>query len=107
MTYIDPHVTLGLRRGASAAEVNLQHFQILRDPDFLFEWSQLTMNPFLNKQIKDAYRRLCLQHHPDLCPPAQKAAAERYFKEISSAYQQLSRRTFLLISTAYALLHSI
>lgn len=48
-------------------------------------------------QIKDAYRRLCMQHHPDLCPPDQKLVAEKYFKEITEAYTRLSRRTLFTI----------
>ncbi|KAH7621752.1 hypothetical protein Ndes2526B_g02567 [Nannochloris sp. 'desiccata'] len=43
-------------------------------------------------EVKDAYRRLCMQHHPDLCPPDQKLAAEKYFKEITEAYTRLSRQ---------------
>ena len=37
-------------------------------------------------QIKDAYRRLCKLHHPDLVPMEQRARAEQYFKELNQAY---------------------
>lgn len=40
-------------------------------------------------EIKKAYRRLALQHHPDRVPAAEKAEAEEKFKEITEAYQVL------------------
>lgn len=40
--------------------------------------------------IKQAYRRLVMQHHPDRVPPEKKPAAEEQFKEISEAYAVLS-----------------
>jgi curved DNA-binding protein CbpA len=44
-------------------------------------------------QIKDAYRKLCLQYHPDLCTNNDsRAVAEVCFKEISAAYAALSRK---------------
>lgn len=44
-------------------------------------------------QIKDAYRKLCLQYHPDLCiNNNDRAAAEVCFKEISAAYAALTRK---------------
>ena len=39
-------------------------------------------------QVKAAYRKLCLQHHPDLCPPSQRAEAEQAFKSITDAYSR-------------------
>lgn len=44
------------------------------------------------KEIKAAYRRAALQFHPDLCDdPARRAAAEAHFKDLSAAYQRLTR----------------
>ncbi|MCX5795552.1 MAG: J domain-containing protein [Elusimicrobia bacterium] len=40
--------------------------------------------------IKHAYRRLAKQHHPDLHPEQDKAAASMKFKEINEAYEVLS-----------------
>lgn len=41
------------------------------------------------KEIKAAYRKLARQWHPDLRPPAEKAAAEEKFKRINEAYEVL------------------
>lgn len=41
-------------------------------------------------QIKQAYRRLAKQHHPDLHPEMNKARAGDRFKEINEAYEVLS-----------------
>ena len=41
-------------------------------------------------QIKQAYRKQCMQHHPDLCPPEKRAQAEIAFKQISEAYAKLT-----------------
>ncbi len=42
------------------------------------------------KAIKDTYRKLARQHHPDLqTAPAKKKAAEEKFKEINEAYEVL------------------
>ena len=41
-------------------------------------------------EIKKAYRKAALQHHPDKVPPEQRAKAEHKFKEISKAYEWLS-----------------
>ncbi len=40
--------------------------------------------------IKKAYRKLAREHHPDMVSQADKAAAEKRFKEINEAYQVLS-----------------
>jgi molecular chaperone DnaJ len=40
--------------------------------------------------LKRAYRRLALKHHPDKNPAADRSAAEDRFKELSEAYQILS-----------------
>jgi hypothetical protein len=40
-------------------------------------------------QVKEAYRRLCKQYHPDLVAPAQQATATLRFKEVIEAYQLL------------------
>lgn len=39
--------------------------------------------------IKKAYRRLAMQHHPDRVPPHEKQAAEEKFKQITEAYEVL------------------
>jgi len=44
-------------------------------------------------EIKEAYRRLALQWHPDRVPPEKKKEAEEKFKEISEAYAVLSDDT--------------
>mmetsp|Transcript_14694 Transcript_14694/g.27904 ORF Transcript_14694/g.27904 Transcript_14694/m.27904 type:complete len:242 (-) Transcript_14694:485-1210(-) len=41
------------------------------------------------KEIKDAYRSLAKQWHPDRIPEGKKEMAEKKFKEISEAYQTL------------------
>ena len=41
-------------------------------------------------QIKTAYRKLAMQHHPDRVPEDKKKEAEEKFKEISEAYAVLS-----------------
>jgi DnaJ-class molecular chaperone len=42
-----------------------------------------------DKEIKEAYRKLCLKYHPDRNPD-NKEEAEKRFKEISEAYRILS-----------------
>ena len=42
------------------------------------------------KEIKEAYRKLCLKYHPDRNPSGNKDEAEKKFKEISEAYRMLS-----------------
>ena len=42
------------------------------------------------EEIKKAYRRMALRHHPDRVQPEQKKEAEEKFKEISEAYEVLS-----------------
>ena len=41
-------------------------------------------------EIKKAYRKLALQHHPDKVPEGERDGAERKFKEIAKAYEWLS-----------------
>lgn len=41
-------------------------------------------------EIKQAYRKLAREHHPDMVKDGDKAAAEQRFKEINEAYQILS-----------------
>jgi len=41
-------------------------------------------------EVKGAYRKLALKHHPDRVPAEQKKEAEEKFKEISEAYAVLS-----------------
>ena len=40
--------------------------------------------------IKRAYRKAALQHHPDKVPPSERTKAEHKFKEIAKAYEWLS-----------------
>jgi len=42
------------------------------------------------EDIKKAYKKLALKHHPDRVPEGEKAKAEEKFKEISEAYAVLS-----------------
>lgn len=42
------------------------------------------------EEIKQAYRKLAREHHPDMVKDGDKAAAEQRFKEINEAYQILS-----------------
>lgn len=41
-------------------------------------------------EIKKAYRKAALKHHPDKVPEAERANAEHKFKEIAKAYEWLS-----------------
>jgi preprotein translocase subunit Sec63 len=41
-------------------------------------------------EIKKAYRKAALQHHPDKVPKEERSKAEHKFKEISKAYEWLS-----------------
>ncbi len=41
-------------------------------------------------EVKKAYRKLAMQHHPDRVPEEKKKAAEEKFKEISESYAVLS-----------------
>lgn len=43
-----------------------------------------------DEQIKQAYRKLAREHHPDMVKDGDKAKAEERFKEINEAYQILS-----------------
>ena len=43
--------------------------------------------------IKKAYRKLALQHHPDRHPPEQKEAATEQFRSVNEAYAVLSDPT--------------
>eukprot|EP00884_Botryococcus_braunii_P021146 jgi/Botrbrau1/7715/Bobra.0159s0147.2 len=41
-------------------------------------------------EVKQAYRKLCLEWHPDLVSADRRAEAEKVFLEISAAYERLS-----------------
>ena len=43
------------------------------------------------KQIKEAYRKQCLKHHPDR-NPNNKEESEKNFKQVSEAYHMLTRK---------------
>lgn len=42
----------------------------------------------LNLQVKEAFKRLSLQHHPDRVPENERKAAEERFQRISRAYSE-------------------
>ncbi|KAG0543490.1 hypothetical protein BDA96_02G194900 [Sorghum bicolor] len=42
------------------------------------------------EEIKRAYRRLALRHHPDVCPPSRRAESTEHFLELRRAYETLS-----------------
>ncbi len=42
-------------------------------------------------QVKDAFRRLVLQYHPDKCAPDVRVASEAKVKEIKNAYETILR----------------
>ncbi|GLJ27139.1 hypothetical protein SUGI_0532080 [Cryptomeria japonica] len=42
------------------------------------------------RDIKSAYRRMALQYHPDVCPPAEKEKCSRIFLKVQEAYETLS-----------------
>lgn len=72
-------------------DVSARHFSsssaALQDP-----WSLLGVKPGASAdELKKAYRKEALKWHPDRHPDGpQKAAAEKKFKQVSEAYQQLS-----------------
>lgn len=41
------------------------------------------------EEIKGAWRRLAVKHHPDRAPEHRKASAEKKMREINEAYQWL------------------
>lgn len=46
----------------------------------------------LNMQVKEAFKRLSLLHHPDRVPATERKAAEENFHRISSAYSEAVRQ---------------
>ncbi|KAG2432662.1 hypothetical protein HYH02_006650 [Chlamydomonas schloesseri] len=42
-------------------------------------------------QVKEAFLKLCQQHHPDKVPAAQRLGAEARFKELKAAYDTILR----------------
>uniref|UniRef100_A0A7S3R582 J domain-containing protein n=1 Tax=Dunaliella tertiolecta TaxID=3047 RepID=A0A7S3R582_DUNTE len=42
-------------------------------------------------QVKEAFRKLCLQYHPDKCDPSIKPTAEARFHKIKAAYDSILR----------------
>ena len=61
-------------------------------PSFQDPWAMLGIKPGASAdELKKAYRKEALKWHPDRHPDGpQKAAAEKKFKQVSEAYQQLS-----------------
>lgn len=45
-------------------------------------------------EVKAAYRKLCLAHHPDLCPPSERVEAEKMFKSITEAYSRATSGSY-------------
>ena len=39
--------------------------------------------------MKESFRRLCLQYHPDKCAPDLRGVAEERFRGIKSAYDEI------------------
>lgn len=54
-----------------------------------YEILELTPSASL-QDIKKAYRRLALKHHPDRNPPSEKEAATVQFRRVNEAYEVLS-----------------
>lgn len=53
-------------------------------------YAALGLQPTASKeQVKDAFRKLCLTHHPDKCPADMRAGAEARFREIKGAYDAI------------------
>jgi DnaJ-class molecular chaperone len=42
-------------------------------------------------EVRAAYRALAKKHHPDVAPPAERAAAEERMRRIQAAYDALKR----------------
>lgn len=45
-----------------------------------------------NDEVKEAFRKLVWQIHPDKAPEAQRRVAEERFKEVKAAYESILRR---------------
>ena len=99
MSSFDAHSVLGLPYNASKAEACLQTDSAhnLVDRDKRTPWSAcspiagVTISDLSRvAQVKQAYRKLCLLHHPDLCSPDKRAEAEKTFKLITEAYSKLA-----------------
>lgn len=46
----------------------------------------------LRVQVKEAFKRLSLVHHPDRVPAGERKAAEERFHRISTAYSEAMRQ---------------
>ncbi|GLJ27116.1 hypothetical protein SUGI_0531710 [Cryptomeria japonica] len=42
------------------------------------------------RDVKNAYRRMALKYHPDVCPAAEKEECSRLFLKVQEAYETLS-----------------
>ena len=65
-----------------------------RDSDSAYAVLEVSPNA-TNDEIKTAYRRMAMKHHPDkvatLGPEVQKAAAEK-FRQVQEAYETIKRQ---------------
>ncbi|KAL1956921.1 hypothetical protein VTO42DRAFT_6668 [Malbranchea cinnamomea] len=103
---------------ARKAEKNTPTSEPETDNDLLIDDEPPTVNPYeilgidekaTTEQVKSAYRKQALKHHPDKATPENKDAAHKKFQEIAFAYAILSnerrrRRYDLTGSTAETLL---
>lgn len=90
------HSVLGLPYNASKEEVRRgAHGNRFASTVFGRAFTAVTISLTLHfvAQVKQAYRKLCLLHHPDLSAPDKRLEAERSFKLITEAYSQLHSGT--------------
>jgi hypothetical protein len=80
-----------LAPSSSGIGLSARHFSS-STPSFQDPWAMLGIKPGASAdELKKAYRKEALKWHPDRHPDGpQKAAAEKKFKQVSEAYQQLS-----------------
>lgn len=102
---LDPWTVLGVSRAATPEEAGsrrrccrLPSFRLLGCPCSSLRGRGFPVRPACishhpaGLQVKEQWRRLCKQHHPDLQPEHLRGPAEKYFKEISAAYRTITSR---------------